>query len=170
MPHHTSRNATVSPRSLQFIAAFTPVLPSTLTHLSHHLPPEILAKINRIVNIWEERGVFPLEVIKGFREALGPGAVKNGPLASSSPVTASAPRPLSEPPSGPPIPSNMSTLHRYMSKLAQLDEEHGTAQAVGGGFGTLESQIAAIPGVYFEENGLREFRGSWVLSSRCWWD
>lgn len=160
----------------QFIVAFRTVLPSVLDHVSRHVSSDVLAKVLRLVNIWDERKIFSADAIAEFKRFLpapgkkSAGAPSVGFPSSSGPASAVLPAgavslPTTSAPAGPAVPSNMATLARHMTKLEKLEQEVRTAPASGGGhFKTLEQQISAIPGMFFEEDTAREFRGGF----RCY--
>ncbi|KAH3756977.1 homeobox protein Nkx-6.3 [Pelomyxa schiedti] len=74
-----------------FIKEFGRFLPDALAHVSREVDPDIRRQISRIVQIWEDRSVFPPEFIRDLRSVLGKFGTDQrmpSPQASKHPIAA----------------------------------------------------------------------------------
>ncbi|KAI9004498.1 RNA polymerase II-binding domain-containing protein [Hyaloraphidium curvatum] len=151
----------------EFTNAFLPILPDVLEHIAQSAPADVTAKVLRTVNIWGERLIFPADAVSELRAKLGGAGTKRDssgqavsrPSAGSlpTPSASAAPRPA-QAEGG--IPQTLSTLSKRVGAVDRLVEEARTAPPAGGAhFASLESQVQAVPLIYYEEDALREFRG-----------
>ncbi|KXS20498.1 DUF618-domain-containing protein [Gonapodya prolifera JEL478] len=73
-----------------FVKYFSEVLPDGVEHIAKHTPPDVQAKVLRVVNILEERGVYKPPYVQGLRDRIArikattPSASASSSRSSSS--------------------------------------------------------------------------------------
>lgn len=58
-------------RSKEFVNDFAPVLPAAFACIASKLPAELLRKVVRVLDVWEERGIYHKKAIDAIRKEVG---------------------------------------------------------------------------------------------------
>ncbi|KAJ3160217.1 Regulation of nuclear pre-mRNA domain containing protein 1B [Geranomyces michiganensis] len=135
----------------EFAKEFAKVFPETLPHVYRHTPPETQQKIGRILDILEERRIYPPEFVRSIKQNLGKRAsITQSPTKQSSsssqplhPVTS----PVIQP--GNKITGDVAAIAGYLDEIKQLDlakAQQSTAMSinVGDDAENMDSVIAAL--------------------------
>ena len=71
-------------KGTEFNKEFVHVLPNAITHCSKELTPEMLKSLERIIDIWSQRGVYDAGVIEKLQASLALGTSGSSPVPKRS--------------------------------------------------------------------------------------